>query len=357
MEIFERYIESVIENLINNGEKNFVIYPFGKWGTKTKWLLNQKFGVQELGVVDQFLCEKMDIVQDLKWLGQMQGDYVVLIASNRKDIYKEIRDELKKYADMDKMVEILPEPCRAEQGEFSIENAVNKVERLGLREKEFIYHPQETHSQFYLPMCIEEYIQNQIFISDNYYERIELDYLFRVFDGGKLKNKVANGIVLDIGANIGNHTLYFANEVGAKKIYAFEPFRANYDILRKNIQINQLENRVCTFDCGLGNKVGWYKCGTVEKSNMGGIYIEGNEFGNMYVDRLDNYQYDDDVVFMKVDVEDMEVQVLLGGMETIQKHHPYIYIESFDFINNVKEILFAENYKVLELGNGNYLFY
>ncbi len=52
-------------------------------------------------------------------------------------------------------------------------------------------------------------------------------------------------IVFDIGANIGYHTLIFANLVGKNgKVYAFEPDPSNYRLLVKNIKVNGYKNVV-----------------------------------------------------------------------------------------------------------------
>ena len=49
-------------------------------------------------------------------------------------------------------------------------------------------------------------------------------------------------IFIDIGANIGWHTLFGALKVGKTgRVYAFEPVKTNYDVLVKNIQINKLD--------------------------------------------------------------------------------------------------------------------
>lgn len=53
-----------------------------------------------------------------------------------------------------------------------------------------------------------------------------------------------NKIVVDIGANIGNHTVFFANVCKAKKVYSFEPQEKVFEILKKNVEINKF-NKKC----------------------------------------------------------------------------------------------------------------
>lgn len=54
-------------------------------------------------------------------------------------------------------------------------------------------------------------------MTDDYYESALLSKIFKEFRNGMIQEKVKAGIVADIGANIGNHTLYFLNEVQAQK--------------------------------------------------------------------------------------------------------------------------------------------
>ena len=63
---------------------------------------------------------------------------------------------------------------------------------------------------------------------------------------GELINK--NGIVLDIGANVGLLTLPFAKKhVPKGRVYAFEPDIENYKQLEKNIDLNSLSNVIPQF--------------------------------------------------------------------------------------------------------------
>ena len=46
--------------------------------------------------------------------------------------------------------------------------------------------------------------------------------------------------VLDIGANIGNHSIFFSQF--AKMVYSFEPQIENFNCLEKNIIVNNIKN-------------------------------------------------------------------------------------------------------------------
>ncbi len=85
-------------------------------------------------------------------------------------------------------------------------------------------------------------------------------YLGDVFERNTkkaLRSLVAeSGVVLDIGANIGAHTLHLAKLVGPSgRVMAFEPTAFAYRKLRRNIELNpSLAARISTFNCFLAER-------------------------------------------------------------------------------------------------------
>ncbi|MEM3771619.1 MAG: FkbM family methyltransferase [Candidatus Micrarchaeia archaeon] len=67
------------------------------------------------------------------------------------------------------------------------------------------------------------------------------------------KLRVWNKTVIDIGANIGDSSVYFAIH-GAKKVIAVEPFPGTFRKLEENIKINQLEDKIEPVNAAIGNK-------------------------------------------------------------------------------------------------------
>src|SRR5688500_1390243 len=62
--------------------------------------------------------------------------------------------------------------------------------------------------------------------------------------------------VLDIGANIGTHTVAIAHKVGPTgRVYAFEPQRRIFQMLCGNVAVNALNN-VWTYQKGVSERVG-----------------------------------------------------------------------------------------------------
>jgi len=64
---------------------------------------------------------------------------------------------------------------------------------------------------------------------------------------------VSNKDVVDVGAALGDTAIYFALK-GAKHVYAFEPHPYSYNIAKKNIKLNHLENKITLLNEGCGKR-------------------------------------------------------------------------------------------------------
>ncbi|WP_346351803.1 FkbM family methyltransferase [Oceanimonas sp. AH20CE76] len=138
-----------------------------------------------------------------------------------------------------------------------------------------------------------------------------------------------NSTFIDIGANIGNHTIYAAIKNNVKTVYSFEPQPYVFNTLHKNICNNNLQRKVRAFNIGLSNKSGHIAMGDIDPNNLGMTKLNPNENGDIKVQRLDDIVKKEDYVsIIKIDVEGMECCVLEGAKETIIKNAPAIYIEA-----------------------------
>lgn len=169
-------------------------------------------------------------------------------------------------------------------------------------------------------------------------------YVGRSFDlyGEFSENEVAvlsqlirpGDTVLEAGANIGAHTVFFAKTVGpAGTVIAYEPLRFVHQILCANLALNELTN-VHARHAALGDVSGQIAVPVLNYSkynNFGGLSIgEGNETAvNEMIasDTIDNLNLQK-LRFIKADVEGMEVNVVRGAVQTIQRLRPILYLEN-----------------------------
>lgn len=133
-----------------------------------------------------------------------------------------------------------------------------------------------------------------------------------------------NDIVCDVGANIGAHTLAFARL--ARHVFAFEPHPMLYHALSGMVALNELRN-VTTANAGCAARDGhmaWQDIDFGQLNNLGAFpLVPYNEKRATKVIRL-AVECD----FLKIDVEGMELEVLRGATEMIQKKHPILYVEA-----------------------------
>ena len=142
-------------------------------------------------------------------------------------------------------------------------------------------------------------------------------------------------VVLDVGANIGTHTVFFAKRVGPQGlVYAFEPQRLVFQNLCANIALNALTN-VHALPVGLGEVPTTIKVpllSPTEAHNFGAYAIDGHALGEaVQLVRIDDLGLDR-CHLIKVDVEGMEARVLQGAAQTIAQFHPVLFVE-----NNTQE--------------------
>ena len=137
--------------------------------------------------------------------------------------------------------------------------------------------------------------------------------------------------VVDIGANIGAHTMALAAIVGPQgHVTAFEPQRVIFQILNANAALNGL-GCVATRQMALGSSAGTIKVPPMDyagEANFGGLSLEGAIAGEEVplatLDSLALRACD----FAKIDVEGMEIEVLKGMGETIARFRPAMYVEN-----------------------------
>ncbi len=152
-----------------------------------------------------------------------------------------------------------------------------------------------------------------------------------------------NSICLDIGANIGNHSLIFSKYF--QSVYSFEPNSDIFDLLHIN---TKRLNNIKIFNFGASDKDESVTMQTNQKSSMGGMSVKEKESDiipdievfNASMKNMDNffrdYPVDADISFIKIDVEGFELNTLKGLRNTLNKYHPVIGFEQHqdDFFNN-----------------------
>ena len=149
-----------------------------------------------------------------------------------------------------------------------------------------------------------------------------------------LKHNTKNMICLDIGAHIGNHSIFFSNYF--KKIISFEPHPDTYSLLSFNVR--NLKN-IHTYNLGLSDQNGVsnlyrdnpneYTSASLNKKKIKNKMIEKVKIKLAALDYLDINidKYKKKIFLIKIDVENFEENVLKGMTKTLEKNNSIILIE------------------------------
>jgi FkbM family methyltransferase len=184
----------------------------------------------------------------------------------------------------------------------------------------------------------------------------------------------SDGLVLDIGANLGTFCVPLARKIPQLKFHAFEPQRIVSYQLCANVVINSLEN-VYVYELALSNEnasIDLAMPDYAKETNIGAFSIDKEVRENEYecktvntTDRIDVAPLDfltlDNIKLIKIDVEGHELEVLKGGIETIKaSNYPPIIFEAWTWKpwfepkrKALFEYLEGHGYEIQQLGHNN----
>jgi len=173
---------------------------------------------------------------------------------------------------------------------------------------------------------------DRIGTSINLHGRYENDELQLIKEWLEVENKLG-GLCIDIGANIGNHALFFSSYFS--KVIAFEPNPRTFTLLELN---SKLACNIVCHQVALSDANGEALL-RFEPLNVGGASIAVSDEGRSMSEqgyrvelrKLDSIDLKGQKVqIMKIDVEGHEAQVLRGARQTILKDRPVILFEQHE---------------------------
>jgi FkbM family methyltransferase len=175
----------------------------------------------------------------------------------------------------------------------------------------------------------QDWIVQAMRLNNSFYELDLLKYV-------RFLLRRRRGIILDIGANIGNHSV-FLGMFTKNSIACFEPNPEILPILEKNLNVNQVEHKLFKF--GLGSSENHYEVVLPDEmpNNIAAARLISRNDGQILVRRLDDVIPDIEhsfggmpVIAIKADIEGMEAEMLRGALTTIEKYKPELFLEIFN---------------------------
>jgi len=216
---------------------------------------------------------------------------------------------------------------------------------------------QHRGKNFYFAHFSGDYIPGKISEKNQFYEYLFLNLLARLHSHGK--------IVVDVGANIGNHSVFFAGVMSAQ-VVSFEPQPYNYFFLMANIFLNNLESKINIRNVAIGEEVGRIKIVQSIKNNYGSFTSDFSKIKfdeksivdssfEVNVSTIDNELsgYRKNISIIKIDIEGMELSALKGAEHVIRESLPVISVECFkkSIFFEIKEYLSEFDYFVIDSAN------
>ncbi|KMQ66272.1 hypothetical protein ACM46_01615 [Chryseobacterium angstadtii] len=189
------------------------------------------------------------------------------------------------------------------------------------------------------------YLDNRKLFTINYNNRKTKIYLnkkfgyvdFYIFENGIYEKYIIDDIrsvltkdkvLLDIGANIGQHSLLLSPY--CKQIYAFEPIPDVYHEFNESIKQNNFRN-IKLFNCAVGNssevKSFNYVVGHAGMSSFVATKNPGQKKINVQIEPLEKMINDAKFDVVKMDVEGYEAIVILGNKDIFLKNRPVFFLE------------------------------
>lgn len=199
---------------------------------------------------------------------------------------------------------------------------------------------QVKNARFWLPNFPMDVIQRLIVMGNDYWDMGGLNAIN--------KHLVEDAVIVDIGANVGSHSLYWAIERNASKIYAFEPLQGMFEILAKNVEINNLQDKIIPHNFGLLDTETDAEIIYYDPNNIGATTFRPTEKGQFKLKTLDSLEIPEKIDLIKIDAKDAEVEILYGALETIKRDKPVIVLESFNRKHQVDRVLATVGYTLAE---------
>ena len=201
---------------------------------------------------------------------------------------------------------------------------------------------------------LNDHISLKIII-DGWFEKRELNALKSFFS----QSDFSKALCLDIGANIGNHSLFFSTIF--KEVIAFEPYDKAFDLLKINSsQVDNIQVNNFGFSDASKELPAQIVFGNIGATSIVSSPEQSNTI--LKVETLDSFANENSlerISFIKIDVEGHELNVLKGFQNTIKKNQCILQIEifkkNFEDVNNFLISLGYQNF--YEVKNRSNYFY
>lgn len=180
--------------------------------------------------------------------------------------------------------------------------------------------------------CDDGIVDPLYYYPNNYSEVKELKLFARL--------AARSEFILDVGANTGVYTVLSSVVNRDCEIWAFEPYTSNFERLKLNLSLNNIEN-VVLIQKALGDERRTIKISVPDNGQICDTVSANSDFSNLFYKEFITYEEveveqvkldeiipkDKKVDLIKIDVESYEIPVLKGASEILERMSPVIQCE------------------------------
>lgn len=214
----------------------------------------------------------------------------------------------------------------------ALTSRVGELPALSIVERDFLLVDLEANPKFFTFQYQSQQIKfpytgrnptlERVQLRGLFYEQSDLEVLFEHIKPG--------AVCVDVGANTGNHTVFFAKVLNASKVIPIEPNPDTVRILERSIAANELANVDCSkLGIGVGKEAGQFDLVVGRRGYLGTARLSPSTEGTIPVQALDDL-IAEPVDLIKIDVEMMEIEVINGARQIINRDQPILLIEAQD---------------------------
>jgi FkbM family methyltransferase len=199
------------------------------------------------------------------------------------------------------------------------------------------------------------------------WEKGSQDVLSKLFERFHLNEP--NKVVADVGANMGFYSIFFSKNLDpTSRIFAFEPSASILPVLRKNVNINHLEN-VQVFDLACSDHTGTVEFYISENHHASSLLEEWSTNATAgtktvvpaitldeFFEKYNENRFPD---LIKMDIEGGGIYALKGCVQCITRKRPFILFESHNPGEDkaVGDLLLQYNYEAFRVSDNKWVLY
>lgn len=109
VDLYKEYIMGMLDKCIHENMTKFVLYPNGEIAGLVKQVLNDRYNMSPVFIVDNFRYDQKNILNLEKAIQMTSNDMYYLVCSDNDSYYEDIRSRLRQYLRDEQIIDLFPD--------------------------------------------------------------------------------------------------------------------------------------------------------------------------------------------------------------------------------------------------------